>query len=139
MLIDLASRMRPKNMGKIHYDFTHAPPVEMDGVDSVYLNVPLCYYRCSYRPFYSEPFAKHASILDVYLEAMRVEIQQSQLKGRPQWMYIGGGKDLTAKGKMLAHEISRAGMEALPFPIQYPASVDNLPDFQFYCQKQPNE
>lgn len=41
---------------------------------------------------------------------------------------------LTAKGRLLSHEISRAGMEALPFPIQYPASIDNLPEYQEFCR-----
>lgn len=39
---------------------------------------------------------------------------------------------LTIKGRLLSHEISRACMEALPFPIQYPASVDNLSDYLSY-------
>jgi coproporphyrinogen III oxidase-like Fe-S oxidoreductase len=47
--------------------------------------------------------------------------------------YSHGGA-LTAKGRLLSHEISRAGMEALPFPIQYPASIDNLPEYQEFCR-----
>lgn len=105
MLINLASRMMRKSMGKIHYEFTQAPPVEMDGVYGIYLNVPFCYTRCSYCPFYSEPFARHTGILDAYLEAVRMEIQQSHLGGQPQWTYVGGGTpntlSITQLGKLL--------------------------------------
>ena len=123
MLIDMASRMMRKSMSKIHYEFTQAPPVEMDGVYGIYLNVPLCYTRCSYCPFYSEPFTQHAGILDVYLEAVRMEIQQSQLRGKPQWMYVGGGTPNTLtipQLEVLVNEVrkqvdpGRLGIELLP-------------------------
>ncbi len=91
MLINLASRMMRKSMGKIHYEFTQAPLVVMTGVYGIYLNVPFCFTRCNYCPFYSEPFAKHANNIDEYIEAVRMEIQQTNLRGKPKWTYVGGG------------------------------------------------
>lgn len=42
---------------------------------------------------------------------------------------------LTDKGRLLAHELSRAAMEALPFPIQYPQSVQNLSDYRSFLKE----
>jgi len=123
VLIKIASRMMRSSMGKIHYEFIQAPPVEMVGAYGIYLNVPFCYTRCNYCPFYSEPFAKHADKMGEYLEAVRQEIQQARLRGKVQWTYVGGGTPNTLSvaqlGKLL-DEIRKQvdpgllGIELLP-------------------------
>ncbi len=123
MLINPASRMMRKSMGKIHYEFTQAPLVEMTGVYGIYLNVPSCFTRCNYCPFYSELFAKHADRMGEYLEEVRLEIQQSRLRGKVQWTYVGGGTPNTlspAQLGELVNEIRKQidpdllGIELLP-------------------------
>lgn len=123
MIINLASRMLRKNMGKIHYEFTQAPPVEMAGSYGIYLNVPFCFSRCNYCPFYSELYAKYANKIDEYIEAVRMEIQQANLGGKPQWAYVGGGTPNTLSiaqlGKLLAEVRKQVdpgllGIELLP-------------------------
>ena len=103
MLIDLASRMMRNKLGKTRYQFTQSPHVEMEGIYGIYLNIPFCFTRCSYCPFYSEPFARHAAILDEYLAAIITEIQQARLRGVPQWLYIGGGTPNTLSTAQLGY------------------------------------
>ena len=52
--------------------------------------------------------------------------------------YVQQGR-LTKKGCLLSHEMSKAAMEALPFPIQDPSSIDNLQDYQAYCRNPSSE
>ena len=59
-----------------------------------------------------------------------------------QWLKLGGyvkNNKLTAKGRLLSHEMSKAAMEALPLPIQDPTSVLNLNAYEDYCQNLQNE
>lgn len=123
MLIDLASRMTRNKLGKTRYQFTQSPHVEMEGIYGIYLNIPFCFTRCSYCPFYSEPFARHAAILDEYLAAIIMEIQQARLRGVPQWLYIGGGTPNTLSTAQLGYLVDEirkqvdpglCGIELLP-------------------------
>jgi coproporphyrinogen III oxidase-like Fe-S oxidoreductase len=127
MLIDLASRMMRSRMGKTRYLFTQAPPLEMDGAYGIYFNVPFCHTRCSYCPFYSEPFAKHSGILEAYLEAVRLEIQQARLRGKPQWLYVGGGTPNTLSTAQLGGLLDEVRKQVDPGLLGIellPASLD---------------
>jgi len=123
MLIDFASRMMRRKLGKTRYLFQPAPSVEMEGPYGIYLNVPFCPTRCSYCPFYSEPVSRYAGVLDDYIQAVVAEIRQSRLRGTPQWLYVGGGTPNTltpAQLGLLVEEIRKqvnpglCGIELLP-------------------------
>lgn len=129
MLIDLASQMLRKRIGKTRYLFTQVPPVEMNGVYGIYLNVPFCPTKCSYCPFYSEPFARHAGILDVYLTAVTEEIRQARLLGKPQWLYVGGGTPNTLTPVQLGGLVAEIRKQVDPGPCGIellPAALDEI-------------
>ena len=55
-----------------------------------------------------------------------------------QWLKLGGyvkHNQLTAKGRLLSHEMSKAAMEALPLPIQDPTSVLNYHEYEAYTRE----
>ncbi len=75
-------------------------------------------------------------------------IYNLRIRPRPDWplslralawmLRIAGysrGDSLTLRGRFMAHEISKTVMEALPFPIQDPSSVENRAEYEEYRQR----
>jgi coproporphyrinogen III oxidase-like Fe-S oxidoreductase len=129
MIVNVASQMMRRKLGRTRYIFQPAPAVEMRGHYGIYLNVPFCPTRCSFCPFYAELVYRYAQNLDRYVHGVVAEIRQSRLHGRPTWLYTGGGTPNTLTTAQLGQMISAIkeqvemgpmGIELLPALVTPP-------------------
>jgi len=117
MLVNLASHMLRRRLGRTRYTFQSAPAVEMQGHYGIYLNIPFCPTRCAFCPFYAEPVHRHAESLDAYVDAVIEEIRQSRLLDRPAWLYTGGGTPNTLTTEQLGRLVAAIREQVEPGPL----------------------
>jgi len=81
--------MIKKSFEKTVYEFTEIPELKLRDNFGIYIHVPFCYKKCSFCPFYKELFNRN--LKEKYLKAIFTEINRTEYKSGPKWVYIGGG------------------------------------------------
>jgi len=87
--------MIKKSFKKIIYEFIEIPELKLRDNFGIYIHVPFCYKKCSFCPFYKELFSQN--LKEKYLKAIFKEINETEYKISPKWIYIGGGTPNTLK------------------------------------------
>ena len=110
-----------RSFEKTCYRFTEVPKTVFDGNFGIYIHVPFCLSKCSFCPFYKEIFSEQ--LKEQYLSAIEKEIYSTDMQGKAEWIYFGGGTPNTLTTKdiygIVARirdrvEIKSMGMELLP-------------------------
>ena len=95
MIVEKSKEMMTKSFQKTTYRFQESPPIVVGKSFGVYIHVPFCFTKCAFCPFYKELYDEKKK--KEYLEAIRSEIENSDVKGKASWVYIGGGTPNTLK------------------------------------------
>ena len=121
MIVSKSKKMMQTSFEKTLYRFMEVPKPVFDGHFGIYIHVPFCISKCSFCPFYKELFSE--KLKEQYLDAISKEIDDTDMQGKAEWMYFGGGTPNTLtiediyqiveriRGKV---EISSVGIELLP-------------------------
>jgi len=121
MIITKSKDMMRRSFEKTLYRFREIPQPKFDGQFGIYVHVPFCLTRCTFCPFYKEIFSEEMK--EWYLDAILKEIDETDVHGKAEWIYFGGGtpntltvKDLDdivarIRGKV---QINSMGIELLP-------------------------
>lgn len=120
-IIEKSKEMMTRSFEKTVYEYRPVPDMQLAEKYGIYINVPFCYSICEFCPFYKEIFRKQST--KNYVKLLVKEIQQSNISGKPQWIYIGGGTPNTLTNQELEQivgalrkkiEINNLGIELLP-------------------------
>ncbi|MBD3286097.1 radical SAM protein [candidate division WOR-3 bacterium] len=121
MISRLSAGMIRRSFARQLYRFTEIPDLKPSSNFGIYINVPLCYSKCSFCPFYKELYTD--DLKERYLKAVPAEIRSSRISGEPRWIYFGGGTpntlnldDLSGITEVLKSKINTGemGIELLP-------------------------
>lgn len=113
--------MMKKSFEKTAYRYAHIAEYNPAREFGVYVHIPFCLTKCRFCPFYKEIYSE--DLKNKYIEAIVSEIKQSQIKGKANWVYFGGGtpntlpiEDIKTIVGTLASKIkiSSMGIELLP-------------------------
>ncbi len=105
--------MMTKSFKKTKYVYQKVPKADFKNKFGIYVHVPFCHTKCKFCPFYKETFSEERK--DKYLEALIYEIRQTQMSGKPEWIYFGGGTPNTLNIKDL-NKIMQAFEEKIELP-----------------------
>lgn len=89
MITQKSKKMMVKSFEKTIYRFKETPVPSFTDNYGIYIHVPFCQKKCLFCPFYKEIYSEEKKRL--YLEAIVNEIEQTNISGKPQWIYFGGG------------------------------------------------
>ncbi len=89
LLARINTWMIKKRLGKIGYHFAEFPRLTYSGQYGIYINIPFCYSRCSFCPFYKELYQE--DLKNRYVAELTEEIRRADISGRPAFIYFGGG------------------------------------------------
>lgn len=121
MLVQKSKQFMRKSFESTMYTFQERPRADLDGNFGVYVHVPFCRSLCNFCPFYKIRF--QPALKDAYLQAMLAEIEQTRMRGKARWMYMGGGTPNVLSAQEIGQiitairakcELDSIGMELLP-------------------------
>jgi len=121
MIISQSKNMMQRSFKRTMYRFREIPQPRFDEDFGIYIHVPFCLSKCSFCPFYKEIFSEE--LKQRYLDAILKEIDGTDVQGKANWLYFGGGTPNTLalddiysivariRGKVA---INSVGIELLP-------------------------
>ena len=121
MITSKSKDMMRKSFEKTLYRFEEIPQPEFHGQFGIYIHVPFCLAKCTFCPFYKEIFSEEMK--EQYLAAILEEIDKTDMNGKAEWIYFGGGTPNTLAIKDVDSivdrirdkvQIKNMGMELLP-------------------------
>ena len=122
MMRKMAKKMLTKNFGKIRFNYTELEPERYNSsVFGIYLHVPFCTKLCSFCPFYKVLLDKGQK--ERYLLSIKKEFGMRNLRGKANWLYMGGGTPNLLGADEISDmlsciretvDLSDAGMEGVP-------------------------
>lgn len=124
MIISTSKHRLRKSFEKTFYTFTEKPKPNFKGNFGVYVHIPFCFSLCSFCPFYKVIYSE--KLKDRYLNCIGKEIDETSLKGKAKWVYLGGGTPNTLTVEELASilkslenkiKLGKVGIELLPTPL----------------------
>lgn len=135
MIIQRSKREMTKSFEKTMYKYKEIPALKLGEKFGIYVNIPFCYSFCRFCPFYKHLF--NETLKNHYVEKLVQEIKETDLSGKPLWIYFGGGTpnvltiaDLrkivsTLAKKVVLHNL---GIELLPAKLtkEYLKQLKNI-------------
>lgn len=106
MLTNKSIEMLKTSFEKTKYKFSVLPEKHAEGKFGIYVNTPFCETKCGFCPFYKEIYDEE--LKRQHIQAIITEINNTNIKGTPTWIYFGGGTP-----NLLTIEELRSIVEAL--------------------------